>query len=256
MTRIIGIVSGKGGVGKTTVASNLGIALSKLNKKVIIIDCNITSPHLAYYLGVKNYSITLNDVLRNEVDIRFAPIYQNGVMFIPCSKELKDVIKVEINGLKKYIERLSQIEEYDFILLDSAPGLGKDAISVLKASEEIIFVTTPTIPNVYDMTRCAEFASQLGQKKFHIILNMVRNKKFELRKEVAEDFFGVPVLGTIPFDENLMDSAAQGIPIILYKPYSKASISFMKIASKLTGIGSRTSFLSNILSLFKKITPL
>jgi len=61
-TRVIGVISGKGGVGKTTFSANLGIALSTFGEKTLIVDCNVTTPHLRYYLGVKDFSTTLNNV--------------------------------------------------------------------------------------------------------------------------------------------------------------------------------------------------
>lgn len=236
MTRVIGIVSGKGGVGKTTFATNLGVALNTLDKKILVVDCNITAPHVAYYLGARDYSTTLNNVLRGEVDVRFAPSCQSGVMFIPSSEEVNELMKVDINDLKNYIKSLDKSEKYDYIVLDSAPGLGKEALSVLEACDEIIFITTPTIPTIMDMTRCAEVANKLGHRKFKVVFNMVRKKKFELKEEDAEKFFGVPVLGTIPFDEDIMDSTAQGIPFLWFKPRSSTSKHFRELAENLVGI--------------------
>jgi len=236
MTRVIGIVSGKGGVGKTTFSINLGIALSRLGKKVVVVDCNIGTPHLAYYLGADHCSATLNNVFRDEVDIKFTPIEREGVMFIPSSEELKDLIKVDITQLKNHVSRLSDDGFYDYIILDSAPGLGREALSVFQACEEIIFVTTPTIPTLTDMTRCAEVASQIGHKKFYMVLNMVRGKQYELSALDAGNIFRSPVLGSIPFDETIMDSTSLGTPYLVYKPNSRVSDSFMQIAANLAGI--------------------
>ena len=236
LSRVIGIVSGKGGVGKTTFSINLGLALNRLGKRVVVVDCNISTPHLAYYLGAEHYSVNLNNVFRNEVDVKFAPIEREGVMFIPASEELKDLIRVDITELKKHVSRLSNDGFYDYIILDSAPGLGREALSVFQACEEIIFVTNPTIPTLTDMTRCAEVASQIGHKKFYMVLNMVRNKHYELTALDAGNIFKSPVLGTIPFDETIMDSTSLGTPYLVYKPNSKVSDSFMQIAANLAGI--------------------
>lgn len=73
MTRIIGVISGKGGVGKTTVVANLGVILaSEFKKDVIIVDCNISTSHLALYLGMYYCPITLNQVLKGEAKIEDA----------------------------------------------------------------------------------------------------------------------------------------------------------------------------------------
>lgn len=235
MSRIIGIVSGKGGVGKTTFTSNLGIALTILGKKVVIVDCNVTTPHLTHYLGANNFSVTLNDVFSGKIDISFAPLYWHDVAYIPASEELSEVVKIDMENLKKYISKLNDNGKFDFILLDSAPGLGKEALSVLKASDELIFVTTPVLPNIVDATRCAEVASKLGHKKFNVVLNMVRHKEYELKLDQANSLFSVNILGSIPFDENVMDSTALGMPIVWNRPKSDVSESFMRIAKNLLG---------------------
>jgi len=254
LTKIIGIVSGKGGVGKTTFAANLAIALSNYRKRVVVVDCNITTPHLAQYIGSKNYSITLNNIFRNEVDVRFAPLYNDSIMFIPASEDLNDLRKVDINELKKYMKKLAKEGNYDYIILDSAPGLGREAVSVLEACEEIIFVTTPAIPNLVDVTRVAEVASQMGHNKFHIVLNMVRNKPFELKIQSAKGFFNAPILGTIPFDEDVMDSTSQGIPIFWYKSNSCICDHYMEIAANLIGLKyEKPSVLRRVSRKFNKL---
>jgi len=245
----MGIVSGKGGVGKTTFAVNLAIALSRFGKKVLIIDCNISTPHVAYYLGAESYSITLSDIFRGEVDVKFAPLSHGSVMFIPASEELKDM-DIDVEKLSTYISKLSKKKTFDFIFLDSAPGLGDEAISVLKTAEEILFVTTPTVPNITDMVRCAEFLSKLEHKDMHIVFNMVRKSETEMKMEDAKDFFKVSILGAIPFNEDVMNSTALGMPIFQYKPESVICDHFMKIAANLVGVEYESS--SSLKRFFRK----
>jgi septum site-determining protein MinD len=107
LTRVIGIVSGKGGVGKTTLTVNLGVALSKLGKKVIVVDCNLSTPHLSYYLGAYKYTTTLNDALLGRTDIKNALYHHNNVMFVPASLAMEDLISLDIIKLKKHVESWS-----------------------------------------------------------------------------------------------------------------------------------------------------
>lgn len=236
MARVIGVISGKGGVGKTTFSANLAIALSKLGQKVLLIDCNVTTPHLAYYLGSKHYTATINDVLLGRADIVYAPTAKSNVLFIPASEELKDLVRLDISTLEKHIKRLERMTDYDFVVLDSAPGLGREAVSVFRACQEIVFLTTPTIPNLTDVTRCAEVADRIGGKKFHVVLNMVRNSEFELSPDDAGKMFDIPLLGMIPFNEQVMDSAAKGTPVLLDSPNPYIEDSYMEIASSLSGV--------------------
>ncbi len=235
-TRVIGIVSGKGGVGKTTFSANIGIALNALGFKTLVVDCNVTTPHLSYYLGVKNYSVTINNVFSGDIDAIFAPLDKDGVMFIPASERFEDLKNVDMKDLKNIIKRIASTERFDFIILDSAPGLGREAIGALHACDEIIFVTKPTAPNIMDVARCDEVAHMLGHRHFYMVFNMVRGKDYELEPEKAEEIFGMPVIGSIPFDENIMDSTAQGVPVMWFKPDAPSCDCFMEVAAKIAGV--------------------
>lgn len=89
MTRIISVLSGKGGVGKTTLVSNLGASLVKRGKNVIIIDGNVTAPNLSLHLGIPFYPITLHDVLKNKVPIESAIFHhESGLkLFQPLCRQ-------------------------------------------------------------------------------------------------------------------------------------------------------------------------
>jgi septum site-determining protein MinD len=235
-TRVIGIVSGKGGVGKTTFSANLGIALNAFGLKTLVIDCNVTTPHLSYYIGAKNYSTTLNNVFSGDIDAIFAPLDKDGLMFIPASEKFTDLKNVDMTRLRNIIKKIADNGRFEFIILDSAPGLGREAMGALQACDEIIFVTTPTAPNIMDIARCDEVARWMGHKKFYMAFNMVRNKDYEMTPEKAEELFDMLVLGSIPFDTTIMDATAQGVPIMWYKPDAKACDNFMYIAANLAGI--------------------
>lgn len=232
MTRIIGILSGKGGVGKSTLVANVGIALHKFRKKVAVIDCNLSTPHLSYYLGIKDYSFTINDILLDRADINSAFYNYNGIRYLPASLKLEDLLGVDLRKLKTCLEKLV-CKKIDFILLDSGPGIGKETLGVANASDEIIFVTNPYIPMINDIIRCKKIAKEFGEKKMSIVLNMVTNGNHELISKTIEEVTGIPVMMEIPYDKNVNLSMTIKTPVIEYKPNSLASICFMKLASLL-----------------------
>jgi len=240
LTKVIGIVSGKGGVGKTTFSVNLGLALKRLDKKILLIDCNITTPHLAYYLGAEDYFITLNNIFRGDVDEKFAPSAHAGVAFIPASEELRDIISIDFDKLVKHVNKISRSGVFDYI-------------SVLRSADEILFVTDPTIPNITDIVRCYEYLNMVRTKKVSIVFNKVREKEFELKFKDAEKFFEAPILGAIPFDENIMDSTAQGIPFLNYMPDSPTAHNFVSVAANLAGIPYKPKSSSRVKRIFRKL---
>ena len=229
--RRIGIISGKGGVGKTTLVANLGVAFTNFRRKVTLVDCNITTSHLGFCFGFHYYSKTLNHVLKNEASLLEATYYhRSGVKIIPASLSLEDLIDLDINKLNSALENL---ENTDILLLDSAPGFGREAMSVLKASEEVIFVTIPYLNAIADVVRGYKIIKQLGIKPLGIVLNMVKKDLNQLTETEVEELTELPVIASVPFDKNVEKSLVEGIPVVLYKEYSPASIAIMKLAANL-----------------------
>ena len=234
-TRTISVVSGKGGVGKTTVVINLGSVLAHhYNKNVVIIDANITTSHIGLYLGMYYCPVTLNQVLKGDAKIENA-IYDHfsGVKLIPSSLSIKDLEGVDIAKLENSINKL--FGKTDIILIDSAPGLGREAVAAMKASEEVIFVTTPYIPSVMDVIRCKQVADKLRLKSLGIVLNMVKNERYELTAREVEQLAELPVLASIPMDKNILKSLAARTPVIFYNPKCKASKEFKRLSANLLG---------------------
>jgi len=235
LTKIVGICSGKGGVGKTTIATNLALAIKKFGHNVIIIDCNLSTPHLSYYLGVSQHDGTINDVLLEKKDITEVLTRYHNILYVPASLNMDDLIGTDPMKLKKFLTKLTKTEMIDYIILDSAPGLGREALSVLDAADELVFVATPFIPMINDVIRCKTTAEELkGTKNLSIVLNMVTGMKHEVLGSNIERVSGMPVIGEIPFDKNVIYSLVSRVPVINYKPSSLASIGIMQLAARLT----------------------
>jgi len=235
VVRIIGIVSGKGGVGKTTVGLNLGAALAHhFKKNVTIVDCNITTSHLGLYLGMYYCPITLNKVLRGEYNIEEAiQQHHTGLKVIPASLTLTDLEGIDVTGIRDSLKSI--FKKNDIILLDASPGLGREAIATLKASDEVLYITNPYIPFAMDIVRNQEIVNEIGAKSLGIIVNMIHGKKYEMNKEEIEDLTRLPVIAKIPFDRNVHKSLALKVPVVTYKPHTRASREIIKLASDLIG---------------------
>ena len=250
--RIITIASGKGGVGKTTVTANLGIALTKLGKSVTIIDANITTPHLAMNFGMFYNPTTLNHVLREETKTIVDAIYfhDSGLKIIPSSLDVNELQNVDITKLEKVVK---EVPYSDFVLIDSAPGIGREALSAMKAAKEILYVTNPNIAAVTDVIKINEVAEKLGLRPLGIVVNKVTGKVHELTIGEIEDLTNLPVIAAIPYDADFERALALGKTYLELKDYTKAAVEFMKLAAYLAGEEYKvpfTAYLKRVRDLF------
>jgi septum site-determining protein MinD len=261
VTKIISISSPKGGVGKTTVAANLAVALSSFGKKVIVVDCNLSTPHLTYYMSEQHHKLTLNDALMGKADIKHALYQENGVMYVPASSELNDIIDVDVMKLKKNISRLVNEEMIDYIILDSAPGLGREALASMEAANEVIFVAQPLEPMLEDIARGKEVLKELGdkqgekdkEKESRVVLNMVRKAKYEVKEKDFCRLTKTPIVGSIAYDENVVKSVAARKPLLKFKPNSPASLDFMDMAANMLEVKYKKSSSKSFLKMFEAI---
>jgi len=232
MTKIFSVLSGKGGTGKTTFSINISLALKKLGNKVVLIDGNISMPHVFSYLGINSWSYSLNNFLSGKNFERESLINYNGIKVLVSSPNLGDLGNVDLKKFKKIIEDIKSFEEPDFIIIDGPPGIGKETISIIEASDEILLVIQPFEQNIIDALKIIEISKSLGKEKIKLILN----NGFWLRKEKLEEIkkkVKIEVLGFIPFNKDIMFSSVNKIPIIEEKPNSLISEMITEIASKL-----------------------
>jgi cell division ATPase MinD len=253
MVRIIDVCSGKGGVGKTVVASNLGVALQKMNQKTVVIDFNFTTSHLSLYFGIYSHPITLNHVLRNEASIEDA-IYSHysGLKIIPGSLRLKDIVSVDAKDLRDMLKKT--FSDYNIILLDSAPGLGREALMSLKVSDEILYVANPSIPSLVDIVKCNELVSGLENRPnpLGIVVNRVKNKGYEVKNNEIVQFTELPIVGVVPEDEKILEGTNEKTLITISDKNSPSSKAFFKIAAKIAGLEYNYSFFEKIKRAFGK----
>jgi septum site-determining protein MinD len=234
MSRIISVISGKGGVGKTTIVSNLGAAMTKQGKNVVIIDGNVTTPNLSLHLGIPFYPTTLHDALRDDKPIESA-IYNHhtGMKVIPASLSIDSLKGVDLNRLEDALSSL--LGKTDVIIIDSAAGLGKEALASMSVADELLIVTNPELPAVTDALKTIKIAQDNGIRVLGVVLNRVKGLKHEMPIEDIKTMLEVPVISIIPEDIAIPRSIAKKIPVVHHKPKSKSSVEFHKLASKITG---------------------
>ncbi|VVB80048.1 Iron-sulfur cluster carrier protein [uncultured archaeon] len=231
VAKTIGILSLKGGVGKTSTSVALGSAISELGRKVLLVDGNLSAPNLGLHLNIHHPELTLHHVLRGEANIRDAITDIGGLDVLPASI----LNKSKTNPLKLR-DKLNYIKhDYDFILIDGSPSLNEETLAVILAADELLVVTTPDLPTLEMTIKAVNIAKQRDTPIAGLIVNKVHNKRFEIPLRQIEKNSGVPVLAVIPHDINMLRALSQYKPYTEYKAYSEGSREFRKLAASLLG---------------------
>ncbi len=237
MAKLITVTSGKGGVGKTTTAINLGVALNHFGKEVIILDGNLTTPNVGLHLGAPIVPVSLNHVLLGKAKISDA-IYEHesGTKIIPSSLSVRELRRLNHGKLKDVGKKLRKMADY--VIYDSAAGLGEEAIASIESADDIVIVTNPEIPAVTDALKASKLIEQLGKTVKGVIVTRVRGVKSEMPIANIRDMLELPIIGVIPEDRNMQSALVLKDAIMHTHPKSKASRAYRMIAARIMGNNS------------------
>ena len=248
MAKTIGIMSLKGGVGKTSTTVALGDALANLGKKVLLVDANFSTPSLGLHFNIINPEKTIHDVINRTINIAEAIINVGNMDVLPASLFYDRAFNPM--SLRNKLRAVNK--KYDFILIDSSPSLNDETLAAMLASDSLFVVTTPDVPTLSMTLKAIKIARQRGTKIDGLILNKVHNKNFELSLEDIEKTAEIPILAVIPHDVGFLKALSENVPFTSRKPNSKGSIEFMKLAGVLSGIKFRTYSIKELVNL---VTP-
>ena len=228
--KVLGIIAIKGGVGKTTSAVNLAASLANdYAKKVVVVDANFSSPNVSLHLGSLDHKNNLHHVLNDKLHIGEAVYESNfGFHFVPSS--LTNV-KTNFMKLKEKVKDLKK--HYDFVILDSSPSLNEELLATMTASEELYVVTTPDLPTLSTTLRAVKLAKGRGTAIRGLVLNKVRNKKYELKAKDLEKLCGVPVVGVLNHNIKVAEALSKVKPVVISSPYADVSLAYKKLAAHL-----------------------
>lgn len=238
MARVIVITSGKGGVGKTSVTSNLGISLAK-NHKVCLIDADLGLKNLDVVLGVENRVIfDMQDVISGICSLTQALVKDkknNNLFILPACKSI-DVQKVNFEYLEKIIENLK--ERFDYILIDSPAGIERGFHNAIRSADEAIVVVTLDVSSIRDADKVIGILNSNNIQNVKLIMNRVNIKHIQegisLSISDAVDVLGVDVLGVVYYDEAINKGNNKGIPVS-HESNSIATRCFCNISKRING---------------------
>ncbi|MFA6049127.1 MAG: cell division ATPase MinD [Candidatus Micrarchaeia archaeon] len=255
MARSIVIASGKGGVGKTTLAINLSVLLSQAGKRTVLVDADTAMANIGIMLGIERAPINLHNVLMGEASIRDA-VYEgpNKLKYVPSGLSAEKVKKLDFARLADAITELSA--NADFVIIDSPPGLDNNCEAIIKSAKEVLLLSTPEPASLADALKVKNYVERSGLKIAGLVINRVLHDPAEIKREDVETLLGSKLLGEIPEDIEVRRATALQIPVILKSPGSPASIAMKKLASEIAGTplpseatGVKKGFLQTIIEL-------
>lgn len=240
--KIISVFGVKGGVGTTTIATNLAVLLKKKsNKDVILVDFNFKLGNAALYLSIKP-KFSIMDVALNLNNIDGArlkkslPKHSTGVSMLPGPPRLEDSESLKGIQVEKILTLLKNL--YDFVIIDTSREFDDLNIKALDSSDLILAIANIEIATIYNAKSCLDLFKRMGydQDKVRLILNRHISQN-GFKTETLEKTIDYPVFMKIPNQTyaNVIDSINNGTPITQMMPKSKMSVSINDLVSKLNG---------------------
>lgn len=259
--KIITITSGKGGVGKSNFVVNMGITLHKKGKKVLIFDADIGMGNDDVLMGaLPRYNVF--DLLKgknvNEVVVE-GPY---GINLLPGGSGINYIENIEEKERLAFIEKLTSLDEYDYIFIDTGAGINKNVLAFIACSEETIVITTPeptSLTDAYSLIKATDHFKLINTA------NVIVNRAFSVKdgeetynklKRAVERFLTIKInyLGSISEDRKLVEGVRAQVPFTILHPKCDASKSIERISNKLIGNASVENMGAE--GLFKKLFSL
>jgi len=197
----------------------------------LVVDANFSAPNLGLHFGITQPKKTLHDVMLKKANIKDAIIEHTPNLHILPSAFLSR--KINPFKLKENIDKIK--DNYDLILIDSSPALNEEILSTMIASDELLVVTSPDYTTLSTTLRAVRLAKQKKTPITGLILNKVRNKKFELTINDIEGAAETPVLAVLPDDIKILEALSLTKPAAMNFERSNAVIEYKKLAASLIG---------------------
>ena len=245
-TRIITVSSGKGGVGKTNIAINMGIFYAQLGKKVIVMDADLGLANVNVCLGIiPKYN--LFQLIKKQKSIQDIVIDTNyGIQIVAGASGFSKIANLSEEERQDFIKELISLSYADLIIIDTGAGVGQNVLSFIMAADEAIIITTPeptAITDAYGIIKIIATEINNPQLDLKLVVNRVHSvlegKKVADRViNIASQFLNIKVenLGMIYDDPIVAQGVIKQTPFITIDPKGKAAIGIKHIVSRLEGV--------------------
>jgi flagellar biosynthesis protein FlhG len=234
----IAITSGKGGVGKTNVVVNLGVALARLKMKLAILDADYGLGNIDILLGIEP-KLDISDLLKDTAGLEEILVEINDLKIIPASSGVQSLAQLsEYQEILLYKE-LKKLEDLvELLIVDTAAGISDNVISLLLASDEVYLVVTPENTSIVDAYAVVKVVSELDAfKPISVITNMVQDEEeaeevFLKISRAVKKFLNKELnyLGFIRKDEHVIEAIKFQTPVVEKFPHAPVSKDYIKLS--------------------------
>lgn len=262
-TKIVAIVSGKGGVGKSNFSLNFALSLEEKKQRVLLFDMDIGMGNIDILMG-KSSSYTIVDFFNRQIPLSEVILsYTNNIDYIAGGTGLAKVMQLDENAFNKFASELELIlNDYDYIIFDMGAGMNDDDLQFILSVHEVIVVTLPEPPAIMDAYAVMKHLHLLDAHiPQYLVVNRVQSNKegrdtAERLSRVSKSFLGKSIvsLGMIPDDKYVKRAVSSQIPLLKYNNRSPAARAIQQISDKYADHLTKMDTNSNAGQFIKKLT--
>lgn len=240
--RVISITSGKGGMGKTSTTVNLGLALVNSGRRVLLLDGDLGLANINILLGFKPGK-TLHQVIRGEARIDEVIVTDpSGLDIIPAASGIPELTYLSEEERTVLIEEFESLAgRYDYVLVDTAAGIGDNVLYFNGAAEQIVVVVGPEPTSITDAYALIKVLYQkTGRRKFGVVVNRTPigsdgRSTFNQLAKATDKFLNVQLnlIGSLTDDSSVSEAVISQRPFLQLFPSSKVSLDMTRLAEKI-----------------------
>ncbi len=238
MGELFAVLSGKGGTGKTSVCAGIATALAEQGKKVLCIDCDVGLRNLDISLGLtESGALSFLDIAEGNYPLDRAARHPNYLSLSFLTAPMHTAAdEIDPGRFEKMLVQAKK--DFDYIFLDAPAGVDAGFRLAAKFADRFLVVTGAGPAAIRDAARVSDLLELMGKKNVRLIVNRVDRELLSTTRITVDDvmdFAGLPLMGIVLEDPNVILAAAFGKPLLQYAKRSHAAKAYRKIANRIQG---------------------